>query len=240
VVATEHDVGRPAGGGSPWLHRLFRPACGDRRLTRSLVDRELSLAGADYVSDHRPRRRSLWAFVFNAMLGAKLGVFHYGRVIEGLAIREGTKHQYPLYDALAMGVQMMVFTYLLGRTDRAGRTLVEVWADSRAKSRLQASLALDRVRHRHRSCRASFGLRASPRDQGVGSANRGADRAAVRGSAESAALARSPAERSGEILEGHAVVAQVTANEAKVSCILSDNHCADVRRSTSDEEIVLE
>lgn len=83
---------------------------------------------------------SLWAFVFNALLGARLGVFHYGRVIEGLAIREGTKHQYPLYDALAMGVQMMVFTYLLGRTDAAGRTLVEAWAESRTKSRLQASL----------------------------------------------------------------------------------------------------
>jgi hypothetical protein len=83
---------------------------------------------------------SLWAFVFNAILGAQLGVFYYGRVIEGLAIREGTRHQYPLYDALAMGVQMMVFSYLLGRTDTAGRTLVEAWADSRTKSRLQASL----------------------------------------------------------------------------------------------------
>ncbi len=83
---------------------------------------------------------SLWAFLFNAILGAQLGVFYYGRVIEGLAIREGTRHQYPLYDALAMGVQMMVFTYLLGRTDTVGRTLVEAWADSRTKSRLQAAL----------------------------------------------------------------------------------------------------
>jgi vacuolar-type H+-ATPase subunit I/STV1 len=83
---------------------------------------------------------SLWAFVFNAILGAQLGVFYYGRVIEGLAIREGTKNQYPLYDALAMGVQMMVFTYLLGRTDSLGRSLVEAWADSRARSRLGSSL----------------------------------------------------------------------------------------------------
>ena len=82
----------------------------------------------------------LWAFIFNAILGAQLGVFYYGRVIEGLAIREGTRHQYPLYDALAMGIQMMVFTYLLGRTDRGGRTLVEAWADARTKSRLRASL----------------------------------------------------------------------------------------------------
>jgi hypothetical protein len=83
---------------------------------------------------------SLWAFSFNAILGARLGVVHYGRVIGGLALWEGTKHQYPLYDSLAMGVQMMVFTYLLGRTDSLGRTVVEVWADSRTRSRLHSAL----------------------------------------------------------------------------------------------------
>lgn len=81
----------------------------------------------------------LWALVFNAGIGARLGVFYYGRVIEGLALWEGTKHQYPLYDALAMGVQMMVFTYLLGRTDAQGRCLIEVWADSKAKTRMRSS-----------------------------------------------------------------------------------------------------
>lgn len=82
----------------------------------------------------------LWSLMFNAGLGAKLGVFYYGRVIEGLAIREGTKHQYPIYDAIAMGVQMMVFTYLLGRTDTLGRTLIDAWADSKTNSRLRSSL----------------------------------------------------------------------------------------------------
>jgi hypothetical protein len=82
---------------------------------------------------------TLWAFMFNAILGAQLGVFYYGRVIGGLAIREGTKNQYPLYDALAMGVQIMVFAYLLGRTDSLGRSLVEAWADSKAKTRLGSS-----------------------------------------------------------------------------------------------------
>src|SRR5215813_1854668 len=82
----------------------------------------------------------VWAFVFNAILGARLGVFYYGRVIEGLALWPGTKHQYPLYDSLAMGVQMMVFTYLLGRTDSQGRTLLEVWADSKSTSRFRSSL----------------------------------------------------------------------------------------------------
>lgn len=83
---------------------------------------------------------TLWALLFNGVLCAQLGVCYYGRVIGGLALREGTKQQYPLYDALAMGVQMMVFTYLLGRTDTLGRSLVEAWADARAKTRLQASL----------------------------------------------------------------------------------------------------
>jgi hypothetical protein len=82
----------------------------------------------------------VWAFVFNSMLGARLGVFYYGRVIPGLALWEGTRHQYPLYDSLAMGIQMMVFTYLLGRTDSLGRTVVEVWADARSKTARQAAL----------------------------------------------------------------------------------------------------
>lgn len=82
----------------------------------------------------------VWAFLFNAIIGARLGVFHYGRVIPGLALWEGTRHQYPLYDALAMGVQVMVFAYLLGRTDPRGRTVVDAWADARTTSRLRSSL----------------------------------------------------------------------------------------------------
>src|SRR5262245_9152867 len=81
----------------------------------------------------------LWALLFNAIIGARLGVFYYGRVISGLALWEGTKHQYPLYDALAMGVQVMVFTYLLGRTDTRGRTVIDVWADSKTSSRPQSA-----------------------------------------------------------------------------------------------------
>jgi hypothetical protein len=81
-----------------------------------------------------------WAFFFNAIIGARLGVFHYGRVIPGLALWEGTKHQYPLYDSVAMALQMSVFAYLLGRTDAQGRNLIEMWADSRAKTRRQSSI----------------------------------------------------------------------------------------------------
>jgi hypothetical protein len=81
-----------------------------------------------------------WAFLFNAVLGARLGVFYYGRVIPGLALWQGSKHQYPLYDALAMGVQMMVFTYILGRTDPEGRTVIDMWADTRSTNRVRSSL----------------------------------------------------------------------------------------------------
>jgi hypothetical protein len=81
----------------------------------------------------------IWALLFNAIIGARLGVFYYGRVISGLALWEGTKHQYPLYDALAMGVQVMVFTYILGRTDPQGRSLIDVWAESKSNSRLQSA-----------------------------------------------------------------------------------------------------
>ena len=82
----------------------------------------------------------LWAFVFNAVLGARFGVFYYGRVIPGLGLWEGTKHQYPIYDSVAMGVQMMVFAYLLGRTDSTGRNVVEAWADKRSTSRLGSAV----------------------------------------------------------------------------------------------------
>lgn len=81
-----------------------------------------------------------WALTFNAGFGAHLGVFYYGYVIKGLAFWEGTKHQYPWYDSIAMGVQMMVMTYLLGRRDSEDRTIVEMWADSKTNSRLRSSL----------------------------------------------------------------------------------------------------
>jgi hypothetical protein len=82
----------------------------------------------------------VWALLFNGLLGARLGVFHYGRVLPGLALFEGSKHQYPLYDALAMALQMAVFAYLLGRTDAEGRNLIEAWADRRTSTRRHSGL----------------------------------------------------------------------------------------------------
>lgn len=49
-------------------------------------------------------------------------------------------HQYPLYDSVAMAIQMMLFTYLLGRTDAQGRNVIEMWAEHRSKSRVGASV----------------------------------------------------------------------------------------------------
>jgi hypothetical protein len=82
----------------------------------------------------------VWALLFNGGLGAQLGVFSYGRVIPGLALFEGTKHQYPVYDALAMALQIGVFAYLLGRTDPEGRNVIEAWADRRTSTRLRSGL----------------------------------------------------------------------------------------------------
>jgi hypothetical protein len=82
----------------------------------------------------------VWAFLFNGVLGARSGVFYYGRVIPGLALWQGTKHQYPLYDALAMGAMMMVFAYILGRTDPDGRNVIESWAENKSPSRLRSTV----------------------------------------------------------------------------------------------------
>lgn len=80
-----------------------------------------------------------WALLFNGFFGPRLGVFYYGYVIPGLAIFEGSKYQYPIYDAIAMGVQVMVFTYLLGRTDSEGRNVIESWSDKVSKTRVRST-----------------------------------------------------------------------------------------------------
>ena len=82
----------------------------------------------------------VWALLFNGFFGPRLGVFYYGYVIPGLAIFEGGKYQYPIYDAIAMGVQVMVFAYLLGRTDAEGRNVIESWSDRITTTRLQSTL----------------------------------------------------------------------------------------------------
>ncbi|CAN5826138.1 hypothetical protein BH09ACT7_BH09ACT7_28140 [soil metagenome] len=81
-----------------------------------------------------------WALLFNAGIGARLGVFYYAYVLPGLGLFEGTVHQYPIYDAIAMGIQVMVFTYLLGRTDTEGRNVIEVWSDKVSKTKVQSAI----------------------------------------------------------------------------------------------------
>ncbi len=82
----------------------------------------------------------LWAVINNGILGARMGVWRYGRVIEGLALSPGTVYQYPLYDALAMGIQIMFLAYLLGRVDLTGRTVLGIWSDSRTTNRVGSAL----------------------------------------------------------------------------------------------------
>ena len=109
------------------LPALIGAALGNRAAKRFGWRRPQALLGVGFAVGF------VWAFCFNAMLGARLGVFYYGRVIPGLAIFEGTKHQYPIYDAIAMALQMMVFAYLLGRTDAQGRNMIEAWSERRTE-----------------------------------------------------------------------------------------------------------
>ena len=127
-------MGRASGVGTHRLHLLFRDpalvgaALGRRLSSRFHWRRPITLLTVGFIVGF------LWAFLFNGILGARLGVFYYGHVIPGLALWQGTKHQYPLYDAVAMGVMMMVFAYILGRTDPEGRTVIEAWAAAKSPS----------------------------------------------------------------------------------------------------------
>ena len=142
----------------------------------------------------------IWALLFNGLLGARLGVFHYGRVIPGLALFEGTKHQYPVYDAVAMALQMAVFAYLLGRTD-AGRS-----QRHRGVGRLEdeepppVGAPVGGGRRPRRTRALPRGLRAPPRHEAEGRRDRRAHRAAVPRRREPAAarrrLSRCPTDRS--------------------------------------------
>jgi hypothetical protein len=131
--------GLPASVPAGYISYFVLPAVAGAALGRQLSSRfhwrrPTTLLGAGLAVGF------VWAFLFNAILGARLGVFYYGRVIPGLALWEGSRHQYPLYDSLAMGVQMMVFSYILGRTDPEGRTVIDVWADRRSTSRFRSSV----------------------------------------------------------------------------------------------------
>ncbi len=108
-----------------------------------------------------------WALLFNAVIGARLGVFYYAYVIPGLGLFEGTLHQYPIYDAIAMGVQMMVFTYWLGRTDSEGRNVIEMWADKRSTSHLQSSIVSIVAVDRYRKPDLRSGIRAPSRHEAL-------------------------------------------------------------------------
>ena len=134
----------------------------------------------------------LWAFLFNGILGARLGVFYYGRVIPGLALWQGTKHQYPLYDALAMGVMVMVFAYH-PRTNGCRRThrhrnvgRHEVAEPPRINRPVR------RRCRRHRKPALRRGLRAPPRGEVGGSGDRRTHGPLVPGRAEPAASGRHP------------------------------------------------
>ena len=132
------------------------------------LERTVRMAQADHAPDRRPRRRLLLG------LGLQRGSRRPARRLllrlrdPGLGLFEGTLHQYPIYDAIAMGIQMMVFTYLLGRTDSQGRNVIEMWADKMSKTRVQSAVRVRRRRHRHRKRALRRGFRAPSRDEAWG------------------------------------------------------------------------
>ena len=157
------------------LPALIGAALGNRAAARFGWRRPQALLGVGFAVGF------VWAFCFNAMLGARLGVFYYAQVIPGLAIFEGTKHQYPVYDAIAMALQMMVFAYLLGRTDAQGRNVIEIWAESTDEDHDRVVRAVDRRRRRRRPRPLPGGVRAAPDHEAAGRRHRRPDRAAVPG-----------------------------------------------------------
>lgn len=68
------------------------------------------------------------------ILGIRLGLWRFGRAAPGLVLFPETKYQFPLYVSLAMGLLFMGGTYLLGRVDDRGDTVVEGWARRRTSS----------------------------------------------------------------------------------------------------------
>ena len=166
------------------LPALIGAALGNRAAAKFGWRRPQALLGVGFAVGF------VWAFCFNALLGARLGVFHYGRVIPGLAIFQGTKYQYPVYDAIAMALQMMVFAYLLGRTDAQGRNVIESWANRRSKSTTGTFAALDHRGRRRRPRPLSRGVRAAPDHEAPGRRHGGPDRGAVPRRAEPAVRRR--------------------------------------------------
>ena len=82
----------------------------------------------------------VWAFVFNGIIGASARRLLLRPSDQRARAMAGNEAPVPAVRRLAMGVQVMVFTYLLGRTDPQGRTVIDMWADSKSSSRLQSSL----------------------------------------------------------------------------------------------------
>ena len=125
-------------------------------------------------------------------------------MIPGLALFEGTKHQYPIYDAIAMGVQVMVFTYLLGRTDarrpQCHRDVVGLGVEDQLQSALLSVVAVIVIGN------VLYGAVFAPHlARSWGARSRGPDGAAVPRRAEPAQMmfARARKAISGDALTSH-------------------------------------
>lgn len=69
----------------------------------------------------------LWDMTFE-IIGTQLGLWRFARTAPGLVLWPETKFQVPIYCFLAMGLPIMVATYLTGRANDRGENLFESWS----------------------------------------------------------------------------------------------------------------
>lgn len=85
----------------------------------------------------------IWSMFFDH-LATHSGFYRFAWSISGLTLWPGTIHQTPLTINVAMGIQVAVLAYAVGRRDNQGRTVVESWS-SRHTSTPAAATALSIV-----------------------------------------------------------------------------------------------
>jgi hypothetical protein len=73
-------------------------------------------------------------------LGTRIGLWRFARTAPGLVLWGDSKYQVPVYCFIAMGVPIMLFTYMVGRRDDRGDTLIEGWARKRFSTSNRARL----------------------------------------------------------------------------------------------------
>src|SRR5260370_404050 len=75
------------------------------------------------------------ALMFHGGLDTSLGIFDLAYVVSGIGLFEGILHHSPIYDGMAMGIQMTVFTYLREWKNPQGRNVLQMWPEKMSSTR---------------------------------------------------------------------------------------------------------